>query len=104
MTLENPNSPARPFSSASTVARLTPAWRESSAWVNLRLLRCSAMRVPTEMRSNTCLVYHSLVVIVSILHCILGSQSLLLPRPWAKVLQGDSNRLIKKAARHEGMG
>jgi len=38
LSFEKPNSPARPFSSASSVARLTPAWRDNSVWFYLELL------------------------------------------------------------------
>ena len=50
---EKPSSPARPFSSALSVARLSPAWRDNSVWLSLSCLRRSAIWVPMEFRSST---------------------------------------------------
>ena len=53
VSFPNPSSPARPFSKASIVARLTPALRDNATWLSLSALRRSASWVPIAMRSST---------------------------------------------------
>lgn len=52
-SLENPSSLMRPFSKASSVARLIPAFFAKVAWLWWRLLRLEAIWVPIKDRSNT---------------------------------------------------
>src|SRR5216684_5584835 len=69
--LEYPSSPVRPFSRASSVARLIPAISASFDWLSRRLRRFAATSEPSASKS-ICLIYHAICRILQILNSILG--------------------------------
>ena len=57
VSFEKPSSPVRPFSSASSVARLIPALRDSSDWLSFTFLRLWTTCLPMEISVSICLIY-----------------------------------------------
>ena len=55
--LENPNSPMRPFSSASSVERPMEAFFANSAWLRPSFFRLAAIWAPKGEMVSTCLIY-----------------------------------------------